>query len=100
MAGQSRPRQQGAESRYENGDVKTELHRHRYYDRALKVSISTSSCAWQSARIRLCAIPSSPDGTGDKVRNVSVAGEASPATEIRVPDVNGRAAGHAASHWL
>ena len=40
--------------------------------------------------------PSSPVGTGDRTRSVSVAGAASPDTLTLVPDVTGRTAGQAA----
>src|SRR4030095_8087250 len=69
-------------------------------DRVLNVSIRTSSCAWQSARIRLWAIPSSPDGTGDKTRNVRVAGCDRPVTFTRLPDLTSNAGGQDASDWF
>ena len=42
------------------------------------MSINTSSWALQSLRINVCAMPSSPDGTGEIILTWSVAGE--PAT--------------------
>ena len=68
-------------------------------DRALNVSISTSSCAWQLARIRLCAIPSSPDGNGESTLSVNVVGLPRPVTPIFAPDEAGRSAGQEEIDW-
>src|SRR6187200_508812 len=68
-------------------------------ERALKVSISTSSWASQLARIRLCAIPSRPVGIGERTLRVSVVGAVSPLTFTLVPDAAGSSDGHGASDW-
>ena len=49
----------------------------------LKMSISTSSWAVQSLRMKLCAMPSSPEGTGEIILTDKVAGEPAPLTLMR-----------------